>query len=325
MMEQGTNSRNTRIIAIGNQKGGVCKTTNVVHIAAGLGELGRRCLIWDLDMNCGASKHLGIRPDAKFLGTYEVLSGMEEPGDVIVTPEDDVPLPKNVHIIPARRNLENLDETLASRDKWFSRPDVLIEPLNKLVGRYDYILLDTAPNATTPTIAAYKAAQYFILCAIPEHFAIDGLGEALDDIGKVRQRGNPNLRLLGVVLACVRSNYRLSKKLTSYVEEKFSPEGGPNLKFSTEVGRAQAVPEAQEAGVTLFERNPSHKVTEQYRQLVREIEERIVRFESAAAQPAQVAAVASAPVSSVVPSAAPPVMPPEPAVSTVAGEEVANG
>ena len=47
-----------------------------------------KCLIWDLDMNCGASKHLGIRPDAKFLGTYEVLSDMEEPGDVIVTPED---------------------------------------------------------------------------------------------------------------------------------------------------------------------------------------------------------------------------------------------
>jgi chromosome partitioning protein len=322
MMEQGIISRNTRILAIGNQKGGVSKTTNVVHIAAALGELGRRCLIWDLDMNCGASKHLGIRPDAKFLGTYEVLTEMEEPGDVIVTPEDDIELPKNVHIIPARRNLENLDETLAGRDKWFSRPDVLVEPLRKLAGQYDYILLDTAPNATTPTIAAYKAAEYFILCAIPEHFAIDGLGEALDDIGKVRRRGNPDLKLLGVVLACVRSNYRLSKKLTSYVEEKFSPEGGPNLKFATEIGRAQAVPEAQEAGRTLFETNPSHKVTEQYRQLVREIEERIAQHEANVTQAGQVAAVASAPTSSVMP---PPTMTPEPAIIAAAGEGVANG
>ena len=267
--------RTTKIVAIGNQKGGVSKTTTTVHIAAGLGELGRKCLIWDLDMNCGASKHLGIRPDAKFLGTYEVLSEMEEPTDVIVTPEDDVELPNNVHIIPARRNLESLDETLASKDKWFSRPDVLAEPLRKLDGLYDYILLDTAPNATTPTIAAYKAAKWFVLCAIPEHFAIDGLSEALDDIGKVKKRGNPNLRLLGVVLSCVRSDYRLSKKLANYVNSTFTLPDGLNLKFNTEISRAQAVPEAQERGLTLFATNPAHKVTEQYRQLVREIEQRI--------------------------------------------------
>jgi chromosome partitioning protein len=61
-------SKNTFVIAVGNQKGGVSKTTTTVHLAAALGEKGRRCLIWDLDMNHGATLHLGIPPDT-YLGT----------------------------------------------------------------------------------------------------------------------------------------------------------------------------------------------------------------------------------------------------------------
>ena len=38
-----------RIISVTNQKGGVGKTTNTVHIAAALGQRGYRCLILDLD------------------------------------------------------------------------------------------------------------------------------------------------------------------------------------------------------------------------------------------------------------------------------------
>ena len=55
--------RKTHVIAVGNQKGGVGKTTNTVHLAAALGERGKKCLIWDLDMNHGATLHLGVPPE----------------------------------------------------------------------------------------------------------------------------------------------------------------------------------------------------------------------------------------------------------------------
>lgn len=230
-------------------------------------------------MNHGATMHFGI-PSESFLGTYEVLMGDENPEDVILTSEDEgIELPPNVHLIPARRNLENIDEALAARDKFINRPDVLIEPLHRLRGKYDYIFLDTAPNATTPTIAAYKAADWFLLSALPETFAIAGLNDALADIDKARRRGNRNLRLLGVVVSCTDKRTTLSNQLTQYVEQIFGPDGDKSMKFDATISRAVVIPKAQKLGKTIFQTNSTHKVTEEYRSLAREIEERLADFD----------------------------------------------
>lgn len=269
----------THIIAVGNQKGGVGKTTNTVHIAAALGEMGRRCLIVDLDMNHGATRHFGIPADS-FLGTFEMLIGEEQPIDIIITGEDDdVEMPDNVHIIPARRLLEKIDQALAAKSKFIVTQDVLRQPLQTLVGQYDYIFLDTAPNATTPTIAAYKAADWFILSATPDPFAIAGLNEALADIQDAQQQGNHKLRLLGVVLSGVDKRTTLANTLTRYVDETFSPGGAESAKFATTITRSTVIPQTQKEGKTLFQTHASHKVTDQYRQLAREIETRIRRLE----------------------------------------------
>lgn len=279
MTQDGT-SRKTHIIAVGNQKGGVGKTTNAVHLAAALAEKGRKCLICDLDMNHGATQHFGIPADA-FLGTFEVLTGTEQPVDVILTgdeTEDEISLPKNIHLLPSRRKLETIDSVLREGNKFINPADVLLKPLASLRGVYDYIFLDTAPNATIPTVAAYKAAEWFILTAIPDPFAINGLGDALSDIQQVQQEGNPGLRLLGVILSGVDKRTTLANQLTQYVNDAFSPEEGRSMKFDTLIGRSTVIPRAQETGKTLFQTAPTHKVTDQYRSLATEVEERIHSF-----------------------------------------------
>lgn len=277
---EGGQERKTMVVAVGNQKGGVAKTTNTVHLAAALGELGRKCLIIDLDMNQGATRALGIPSDA-FLGTYEMLIGEEEPEGVIITNDDEgIELPENVHIISARRNLENLEKALLQKNKFLITQDVLIRPLQLIGGKYDYIFLDTAPNALTPTVAAYKAARWFILSAFPDPLAITGLTDAMVDIQAAQQNGNPDLRILGVVVSGVDGRKtRLASTLIDYVENAFSVDGGPSAKFKTTISRSTVVPEAQKNAKTVLQTDPSHKVAQQYRALAQEVEQRTGRIQ----------------------------------------------
>jgi chromosome partitioning protein len=271
-MEAGSETKKTRVIAVGNQKGGVGKSTVSTHLAAALGEIGRKCLIWDLDSNSGTTRCFNI-PET-FLGAFEVMIGDEEPEDVIITndPTEKIVLPKNVDIIIARRNLDGLDETLRSRNRFADGRDSLKAPLDKLRGKYDYIFLDTAPNTNPPTMAAYKAAEWFIVSAIPDPLAIKGINDAMADIQAVRENGNPQLELLGVVLSCVDRRTRLAIQLSSFVHEAFPEHAG---SFQVQLSRSVAIPEAQKLGRTVLEADPTHKIAEQYRELARELEARL--------------------------------------------------
>jgi chromosome partitioning protein len=274
------NETRARIIAIGNQKGGVAKTTNAVQLAAALTEKGQRCLVWDLDMNCGSTQHFGIPDTMDILGTYEVLMGAEQPGDVIVRAGEvpGVDLPERLDLLPARRNLEAIDQALTGKLGRFADPSaVLKEPLERLRGDYDFIFLDTAPNLTTPTIAAYKAADYFLLSAMPETFAIQGLSAALQDIKSVRERGgNPGLTLLGVIIGNVDGRQtRLAADLLAYVETTFGDLPPWMRKYETTISRTTIISAAQKAGKTIFQTEPKHKVTEQFRALAKELEARL--------------------------------------------------
>ena len=98
------------------------------------------------------------------------------------------------------------------------------------------------------------------------------MNDALQDIASVREHGNQDLAVLGVVLSTVNRRTRLGKALAEYVEQTFTLPSGLCLKFKTEIGRSTIIPTAQKLGKTVFQTEPTHKVTEQYRELAREFE-----------------------------------------------------
>ena len=146
-------------------------------------------------------------------------------------------------------------------------------PIESLRPKYDYIFLDTAPNATLPTLAAYMNADYFILSAMPDPFAIAGLNDAVRDIMDARSRGNTQLVLLGVVISAVDKRTSLANSLSDFVEKSFKGgDDAESVKFKTSIGRSTVIPQTQKVGKTLFETHSTHKITDEYRRLAEEIE-----------------------------------------------------
>ncbi len=272
--------RNTVVIAVGNQKGGVGKTTNTIQLAGALAERGRRSLIIDLDMTSGATKALRA-PTEGWISSFELLTGAENAEDTIITSDEtEVALPPNIHLVPSSRKLAELD-TFLVQNPWLIHQNLLIEPIDRLRGKYDYVFLDTPPQKTKTTIPALKVADFAVLSAMPDHLAVSALAEALSDIAAAQRHANPNLALLGVVVCAMpRPKTRLARELTAYVERTCVDANGVTLKFATEISRSVVVQEAQRVGQTIMQYQGDHPVADEYRTLAKEFEDRLAKIRS---------------------------------------------
>ena len=280
-----------RVIAVGNQKGGVGKTTVTVNLAAALAEAGARVLVWDLDMNCGATQTLGVEL-GRFAGTLEVLLGDEPVGEVILRGGDPeaaaagADFPERLDLIPAGRDLESINERLSERRKFLDYRGLIRKPLAAVAGQYDFVLLDTAPNATAPTLAAYAAADYFLLATVPEPLAVSALQQAIADIAEAQDSINPGLQLLGVVVGSLDERGKLTRQINQFVADAFArgDAGGPggtgeSAKFDTTLSRSVVVPQAQAAKRPVIQHDPQHKLAGQFRRLAAEVLQRVAAAE----------------------------------------------
>lgn len=254
------------VIAVGNQKGGVGKTTNTVHLVAALGQRGYRCLVMDLDPAAGSTKHLGV-PVNSFNGTLELLTTDETVEGLAISER----MPDGVHLVPSRPQLAEIDNMVS---KYVDRTRILERPIAEARRRYDFIFLDTGPSAAfTTTVAAYSSAEWFLLSAFPHPLSLGGLTEAFNDIADVRKHRNPGLEVLGVVFTNVDGRAtRLRAQLESVVKEAL-----PGRRFETSISQAVILPDVSGRGKTLFQlpKFTALPVAQQYLKLSVELEHRV--------------------------------------------------
>lgn len=258
------------VIAVGNQKGGVGKTTNTIHIAAALGELGHKCLVIDLDPGAGSTKNLGVNPKS-YAGTLELVTTGDSPRDLALNEN----LPKNVQLIPARTELAELEKHLS---KFADRTRILDRAIELARPDYDFVLLDTQPfAASATTVAAYGVADWILLSALPHAMSIHGLNEALADIADVRSHRNPDLEVLGLVFTAVDRRTRARAQVEEFINTHMQQRA-----FTTYISQAVAINTAAEKGKTMFQvkRFRKHVVTEQYRQIAAEVLHRVTNREA---------------------------------------------
>jgi chromosome partitioning protein len=225
----------TKIISFANQKGGVGKTTTAINIATSLATIKKRVLLIDLDSQGNAGTGLGFVRSAHKQSVYGVLMGIASAAENILTTA--VP---NMHLMPASQKLAGAELDMLDLDR---REYRLRDALESIKNNYDYILIDCPPNLGMLTINALTASDYVIIPLQCEFFALEGVQHLLSTIAAIREKWNPKLDILGMVLTM----YDKKLGLTRAVEEDVRKTFGDKV-FKTVVPRNVRVSEAPSHG-----------------------------------------------------------------------------
>lgn len=225
----------TQIIAFANQKGGVGKTTTAINLGASLAAIKQRVLLVDLDQQGNAGTGLGFERGGYRQNVYDVIMGKSPVSENILSTA--VP---GLHLLPSSQALAGADIDLLDMP---NREFCLRDALLPIMEYYDYILLDCPPALGFLTINALTAADSVIIPLQCEFFALEGVQQLTDTISVVRERWNPNLSVLGVLLTMYDRRYGLTRAVDDDVRKTFG-----DLVFKTVVPRNVRVSEAPSHG-----------------------------------------------------------------------------
>jgi chromosome partitioning protein len=229
-----------RVLSIANQKGGVGKTTTAINLGTALAAIGETVLIVDLDPQGNASTGLGVEREAREISTYDVLVGGV--GLREATCETAVP---RLHIAPSTLDLLGVELQIASLDDRTYRFRQAVAGLRSGPGepQFSYVLVDCPPSLNLLTINAMAASHAVLVPLQCEFFALEGLGQILSTVERVRAGLNPQLTIHGVVLTM----YDGRNKLASQVVDDVRAHLGEKV-YKTVIPRNVRISEAPSHG-----------------------------------------------------------------------------
>jgi chromosome partitioning protein len=250
------------IIAIANQKGGVGKTTTAINLAAYLAKSqgGQRILVVDLDPQGNTTSGLGIDKSAIDITLYDVLMNGKH--------AHEAALRTNYHgvvVVPASPVLAAAEVELVGLQQ---REFKLRQALKELP--YDYILIDCPPSLGLLTVNGLTAADSLIIPVQAEFYALEGLGQLMQTVQRVRKALNPNLDLLGVLLTMHNGRTTLSTQVHEEVKRHF-----PDKVFDTIIPRNVRLAEAPSYGQPISHYDRWSKGARSYSSLAKEVAKRV--------------------------------------------------
>jgi len=223
-------------IAVLSQKGGTGKTTAVRTLTDVFRRLDLRVLAVDLDPQGNLSDYLDVDPEAApTIG--DVLGGQAKAREAI-----------HGGLIPANISLAEAELMLGGK---MGRELSLKKALREVRNDYDLILIDCPPALGLLTVNALVAADYALLSAEAQYFALQGVEQALEVIELARDNLNPDLEWLGVVLNIADMRTRHSREAFDSLREHF----GEKL-LDTTIRSSIAYAESAERALSILDYRP---------------------------------------------------------------------
>ena len=249
-----------KIIAVLNQKGGVGKTTTAINVAAYLAKSRRQVLLVDLDPQGNATSGLGVDKQNLKATSYDVLLGRSSLKDAVLSSKN-----AGLQLLPTNANLAGAEVELVSTTNRETKLKDALEAVGDKI-----VLIDCPPSLGLLTINALAAADTVLIPVQAEYYALEGLGQLMSVVQRVRETLNPKLEILGVVVTMFDGRTSLSDQVAKELRKYFGPK-----VFRTVIPRNVRLAEAPSFGKSIGDHDKWSRGARAYKLLSKEILDRL--------------------------------------------------
>jgi chromosome partitioning protein len=223
-------------IAVLSQKGGTGKTTAVRTLTDVFRRTGLDVLAVDLDPQGNLSDYFDVDPEASPT-VGDVLSGSAKASEAV-----------HDGVIPANLALAEAELSMAGK---MGRELILRKALKDVDADHEIILIDCPPALGLLTVNALVAADWALLSAEAQYFALQGVEQALQVIELARDGLNPDLQWLGVL-------FNIADMRTVHSREAYDSlrEHVGDRLLDTVVRQSIAYAESAERAISILDHRP---------------------------------------------------------------------